>query len=141
MTVPGTMRSAKFSKIVTVDEMRRIEAASDAAGHSYAAMMEQAGHGVARAISRRRKVQGQRILVLVGPGNNGGDGLVAARYLAEAGAQVACYLLKPRDPSADQNYRLIEEQGIGIVLATKDAGWEKLTRLVHKANVIIDARN
>jgi hydroxyethylthiazole kinase-like uncharacterized protein yjeF len=126
-------------KIVTVDEMRRIEAASDAAGHSYVAMMEQAGHGVARAISRRRKVQGQRILVLVGPGNNGGDGLVAARYLAEAGAQVACYLLKPREPSVDQNYRLIQEQGIGIVLATKDTGWEKLTQLVHKANVIIDA--
>lgn len=126
-------------KVVTVSEMRQIEAASDAAGHSYAAMMEQAGHGVAQAITLHRKVKGQRILVLIGPGNNGGDGLVAARYLAEAGAHVACYLLKARDPAADQNYRMIQEQETGIVLATKDERWEKLQQLAQKANVIVDA--
>ena len=98
-------------KIVTVDQMRGIEAAADAAGHSYATMMEQAGRAVAEAIAARRQVRGQRILVLVGPGNNGGDGLVAARFLAETGAQVACYLLKPRDPAKDENLRLAQEQG------------------------------
>ncbi len=37
-------------KIVTVDQMRRIEAAADAQGHSYAAMMERAGSAVARVV-------------------------------------------------------------------------------------------
>ncbi len=126
-------------KVVTVDEMRRIEAASDAAGHSYAAMMEQAGRGTAEAITARREVQGRWILILVGPGNNGGDGLVAAHHLAKAGAHVACYLLKPRDPAADQNLRLVKEQGIGIVLAEEDRGWDKLQRLVQQADITIDA--
>jgi hydroxyethylthiazole kinase-like uncharacterized protein yjeF len=126
-------------KVVTVDEMRRIEAASDAAGHSYAAMMEQAGCGTAEAIAARREVRGRRILILVGPGNNGGDGLVAARHLAKAGAHVACYLLKPRDPAADQNLHLVEEQGISIVFAEGDKRWDKLQRLVQQANIVIDA--
>jgi NAD(P)H-hydrate epimerase len=126
-------------KVVTVEEMRRIEAASDAAGHSYAAMMERAGQSVARAITLRRKIQEQRILVLVGPGNNGGDGLVAARYLAEVGAQVACYLLKPRDPAADQNYRLIQDQGLDIALATRDERRGRLRQMACAADVIVDA--
>src|SRR5512145_222280 len=107
-------------KLVTVDQMRRIEAASDAQGHSYTAMMERAGGAVARVILARLEERsiGQvvnrptrqkidqlpidrlpvdRILVLVGPGNNGGDGLVAARHLHDAGAEVGVYLLKPRE--------------------------------------------
>jgi len=126
-------------KVVTVDEMRCIEAASDAAGHSYAAMMEQAGRAVAEAITARREVRGRRILVLVGPGNNGGDGLVAARYLTEAGARVSCYLLKPRDPAQDKNFRLVQERGLVIVLAGEDERWRRLQRLVREADVVVDA--
>jgi NAD(P)H-hydrate epimerase len=77
--------------------MRRIEAASDAQGHTYAAMMERAGSAVARVIQSCLDVSGQRILVLVGPGNNGGDGLVAARHLHDAAAEIGVFVLKPRD--------------------------------------------
>ena len=126
-------------KIVTVDEMRRIEAASDAAGHSYAAMMEQAGRAVAQAIIARRQVQDRQVVVLVGPGNNGGDGLVAARYLAEAGAGVTCYLLKSRDPTQDKNFYLVQQQGVEVVLADQNGELAKLQRLVSNADVIVDA--
>ena len=126
-------------KVVTVKEMRRIESASNAAGHSYAAMMERAGRAVASATAARREVRGKRILVLVGPGNNGGDGLVAARYLTEAGASVVCYLLKPRDPAEDENWRLVQERGLHIVLAGEDEGWHSLRRLVREADVVVDA--
>jgi NAD(P)H-hydrate epimerase len=126
-------------KIVTVDQMQRIETESDAAGHSYAAMMEQAGRSVAQAITARRKVDGTSILILVGPGNNGGDGLVAARYLAEAGARVTCYLLKPRDPGADENFRLIQEGKPNLVLAGEDEGWHDLQRLAREADILVDA--
>jgi hydroxyethylthiazole kinase-like uncharacterized protein yjeF len=126
-------------KIVTVDEMRRIEAASDAVGHSYAAMMEQAGQAVAQAIIGRRQVQDRQILVLVGPGNNGGDGLVAARYLSEAGTRVTCYLLKPRDPAQDENFNLVQQQKVEIVLADQDGELTRLQHLSSKADVIVNA--
>jgi len=126
-------------KTVTVEEMRRIEAESDAAGHSYAAMMENAGRSVAEAITARRKVEGKSILVLVGPGNNGGDGLVAARYLAEDGAHVMCYMLRARDPAEDENFRLIQDGESDVVLAEEDQGWHDLQRLVREADVVMDA--
>jgi ADP-dependent NAD(P)H-hydrate dehydratase / NAD(P)H-hydrate epimerase len=119
-------------KVVTVDEMRRIEAASDAA------MMERAGRATAGAIVARFDVQEKRILVLVGPGNNGGDGLVAARYLGEAGADVICYLFKLRDPAEDENFYRVQEQRLGIVLANEDEGWQRLQQFVREADVIVD---
>ncbi len=72
-------------KIFTVAEMVAAEKAADASGWSYDQMMETAGKRVAEAIIARYPVQEAAILVLVGPGNNGGDGLVAGRYLAQAG--------------------------------------------------------
>ena len=50
-------------------------------GHDVAQMMETAGKAVADAIIERTSVAGLSVLVLVGPGNNGGNGLVAGRHL------------------------------------------------------------
>ncbi len=126
-------------KVVTVDEMRHIETQSDAGGHSYEAMMEQAGRAVAGAIIARRDVKGRPVLVLVGPGNNGGDGLVAARYLTKAGARVTCYLLRSRDPAEDKNFRLVQEGEMDVLLAEEDGDRDDLRSLARKAVVIIDA--
>lgn len=126
-------------KVVGVEEMRRIEADSDAAGHSYAAMMERAGRAVAKAIMARRDVQDRRALILVGPGNNGGDGLVAARYLSEAGASVTCYLFRGRDPAEDENFQLIQEREARTVLAGEDEDLRVLRRLTREADIIVDA--
>jgi hydroxyethylthiazole kinase-like uncharacterized protein yjeF len=125
-------------RVLTVDEMRQVEAAADETGHSYAEMMERAGHGVAEALMARKDVQEQRILILVGPGNNGGDGLVAARHLAEAGARVACYLLKPRE-EGDVNFRAIRDLEMFTADAVSDQRWRVLQQLVSTADVIIDA--
>ena len=73
--------------VVTVEQMRSAERSADASGLSYEAMMENAGRSVARWLETRG-IAGQRVLVLAGPGNNGGDGLVAARYLHQMGARV-----------------------------------------------------
>jgi hydroxyethylthiazole kinase-like uncharacterized protein yjeF len=125
-------------RILTVEEMRRVEAAADESGHSYDEMMEQAGRGVADAVIAREEVEGHRILVLVGPGNNGGDGLVAARYLAEAGAEVSCYLLKPR-AEEDPNFQAVRKLELFAADATDDQRWRVLRQLVAGADVIIDA--
>ena len=45
-------------------------------------------------------LEGRLIVVLAGPGNNGGDGLVAARHLFDWGAEVTTYLPKPRQTDA-----------------------------------------
>ncbi|HHS97765.1 MAG TPA: NAD(P)H-hydrate dehydratase [Chloroflexi bacterium] len=125
-------------KVVTVEQMRAIEAASDAAGHTYAAMMERAGRAVAEALTGRMDVEGKRVLVLVGPGNNGGDGLVAAHYLAQAGAEVACYLSRARDPQRDVNLRRLQEGSVFTTVASADQGHRVLRRLAAGADVVID---
>src|ERR1700730_19217051 len=85
--------------IVTVDEMRAIEARAEREyGLTSPILMEHAGKSVAEiAEEYMRKQHPEReldALVLVGPGNNGGDGLVAARYLEQWGAQVSTYSWK-----------------------------------------------
>ena len=123
-------------KLVTVEQMKAIEAASDAAGHSYDAMMDRAGAAVAQVIQQRGAVKGKRILVLVGSGNNGGDGLVTARHLCEAGAEVACYLLKPRD---DARVAATREAGAFIGALPDDRGLRVLRRFSLGADVVVDA--
>ena len=69
--------------VVTVEEMHRLEQRAVDAGISIPELMERAGLAV--AVATREELggaAGRRIVVLVGPGNNGGDGLVAARHRA-----------------------------------------------------------
>lgn len=124
-------------KIVTVEEMRRIEQAADASGHSYATMMENAGRAVAEACQQKHLDEG-RVLILIGPGNNGGDGLVAARYLRQAEARVTCYIWKRR-VEGDENFLLVEEQGIPVIWAEEDEGLAALSKLATEVEVIVDA--
>lgn len=125
--------------IVSVAEMKALEAAADAAGHTYARMMELAGQHVARAILKRLTVKGRRALILVGPGNNGGDGLVAARYLAEAGATVTVYLSRARDAGKDEVYRKAVERGLTVVVAANDPECRELRRLTSQCHLLVDA--
>ena len=126
-------------KIFTVAEMMAAEKAADAAGHSYAQMMATAGRRVAEAILERYDVAGRQALILVGPGNNGGDGLVAGRHLAEAGAAVAFYLLKPRDPTTDENLALVEEMQLEVLPADYDQRFRVLRHRLRAADFVVDA--
>lgn len=72
--------------ILTAAQMRAAEDAAIAAGTSAAVLMQRAGAGVADWV--RRLASGHEILLLCGPGNNGGDGYVAARVLRREGLDV-----------------------------------------------------
>ncbi|HFQ94116.1 MAG TPA: NAD(P)H-hydrate dehydratase [Anaerolineae bacterium] len=126
-------------KVFSVAEMVAAEKAADAAGVTYAQMMETAGKAVAEAIMSRRPLAEAKVLVLVGPGNNGGDGLVCGRYLAEAGADVAFYLYKPRDPESDVNYAKILEMGLFTIEAGFDQRYRVLRTRLDITDILVDA--
>jgi hydroxyethylthiazole kinase-like uncharacterized protein yjeF len=125
-------------KLVTVEEMRAIEKQTDAAGITYDQMMERAGRGVAEAVEEWINPDGRSVVVLVGPGNNGGDGLVAGRYLAQRGAHVTFYLYKARE-AKDKNVIQAKELDLPVLLAGDDKEGAKLQELVLSADVIVDA--
>jgi ADP-dependent NAD(P)H-hydrate dehydratase / NAD(P)H-hydrate epimerase len=80
--------------VLSVAEMYRADALAMAEGIGGPALMEAAGWAVARAV--RRRFPPCRVAVLCGPGNNGGDGFVAARFLSRWGYRVRLALLGER---------------------------------------------
>ena len=81
-------------KAVTAAQMRRLEQAAVEAGVSLDELMENAGRAVGDEVAARLvNVPESRIVVLIGPGNNGGDGLVAATRLAQLGAAVEAFVV------------------------------------------------
>ncbi|HEX4206070.1 MAG TPA: NAD(P)H-hydrate dehydratase [Ktedonobacteraceae bacterium] len=82
--------------IVTVDEMREMEAEAERSYHLPShVLMENAGKSAANIfeahVLRHTTMNVLEVLFLIGPGNNGGDGLVMARHLAQAGAHISLY--------------------------------------------------
>jgi ADP-dependent NAD(P)H-hydrate dehydratase / NAD(P)H-hydrate epimerase len=82
--------------LLGIAAMRAADAAAIAAGTPEATLMERAGAAVAAAAEALLPGSG-RVLVLCGPGNNGGDGFVAARHLAARGYAVTVALLGARE--------------------------------------------
>ncbi|KAI7855403.1 YjeF N-terminal domain-containing protein [Circinella umbellata] len=84
------------------------ELMSTAGGFSVDQLMELAGLSVAQAVQKSfDKTQFPNILVCVGPGNNGGDGLVAARHLFHFGYKPTLYY--PKQPNKDLYQRLLTQ--------------------------------
>lgn len=81
-------------ELLSVSEMMRADAFAVAAGVPARQLMESAGKAVADAV--RARWPRRRVVVLAGPGNNGGDGFVAARHLAAEGWDVRVALLGER---------------------------------------------
>lgn len=80
------------SRLLTVEAMRSVDEAAIAGGTPGLSLMHHAGAAVAER-ARAHLPEGGRVLILCGPGNNGGDGFVAARRLAERGVSVDLRLL------------------------------------------------
>lgn len=125
-------------KLVTSDEMRALERAAVEAGVTEAQLMEEAGLAVAQeAWMLLGTLEGRRIVVLVGPGNNGGDGIVAAKHLAEWGAEVIAYL--PRARRDDSMLTDLTERDVAIGRGEEDPGCDQLESLLGNADLVVDA--
>lgn len=83
-------------RLLDVAQMREADRATIAAGTPGLTLMERAGAGLAEIAQAMLPERG-RVMILCGPGNNGGDGFVAGRILADAGHRVELGLLGPRE--------------------------------------------
>lgn len=125
-------------KLVTVAEMRTIEEEADANGLTYSKMMENAGHGLAQEIQvLAYSTDGREILALVGPGNNGGDALVALAHLAADEWRARAYLVR-RDPAGDPLVERLQKAGGEILSAADDSNFERLSAFIGTADVVLD---
>ena len=125
-------------KILNVDQMRQVEEASVAAGVPVSTLMENAGLAVARFCSSvLSPTAGSRVLALVGPGNNGGDALVAAGHLSRWGARVTAYLLSGR-ATADPNLAEAGRRGAKLVSAADDPDGAALQAELDSCALVLD---
>ena len=125
-------------KVVTSDQMRLLERRAVEAGVPEDTLMENAGLAVARSIGHILDgPRGKRVVVLVGPGNNGGDGMVAARYLADWGAVVTLYMTTER--RRDDKFADCRERRVRVVEADEDLEHWQLGSYVSLADLVLDA--
>jgi len=126
-------------KVLTPQQMGEVDAATIAAGIPGIILMENAAQRVVEYIVRRfSPVVEQRIVVVCGKGNNGGDGFVTARHLARWGMRVVVIALQDpagsRDPAA-ANLRRLAEAGVRV----RRFDPATLGRELDRADIAVDA--
>lgn len=133
---------------IGAEEMRGLDRRAQRAGITGEWLMEQAGAAAAAAaralLEATQRPSGATVLMLAGPGNNGGDGHVAARHLAAVGHRVAVVLLatqpRPDTPDAARNWdRLGGRLGIERLHAGSVREVLVLLNGLEKASLVVDA--
>jgi len=131
-------------KILTSAEMRDIDrVAIEEVGIPGPVLMENAGVRIVDVLlSRFPRVDRERVVVVAGRGNNGGDGLVVARHLQNRGGKPKVLLLAPKDDvkgDAALNLTIAEKSGVEVVDASTELCWKKARPSLSRATVIVDA--
>jgi len=104
-------------------------------------LMENAGRGVVEALKDylSKDLRNYQIWIFCGRGNNGGDGLVAARHLLNERSKIKVFLFSnPEELKGDAqlNYQILKKTGQKIIKITKE---EEISTLTGKPDIIIDA--
>ena len=126
--------------MISFKEVKVLDMNTEALGIPTLVLMENAGSAVARE-TLRRGAENKKILVLCGTGNNGGDGLVAARHLSCcASVKVVILGEKVKTHNAITNFnRLPESVEVSKINQNVD-GWEKeIDARIEEADIIVDA--
>lgn len=129
-------------KIATSIEMREFDQRAETEfGLPSIVLMENAGAEISRSIVNiLGSVQNRKICLLAGKGNNGGDGFVAARHLANQGAKVKVFIIKDGDLSKDSatNLDVILLMGLDVLEVSTDRDWDRLSIALTFADCLID---
>ena len=105
-------------------------------------LMEIAGRGVVAVLSRMKDLSSLRVVILCGPGNNGGDGFVIARHLISRGAKVTVFLVADHAKvkgDALINLQILERMGAKLLPLTTQADLERAESVMLHAQVVVDA--
>ena len=141
-------RATASRHAMTAEEMRGADRKAQLMGTPGRWLMEQAGTATAAAVRALLATTGRAgrgpVLVLAGPGNNGGDGFVAARHLARHGLRVAVVLVsgepQPGTPDAARNWEALGGVGgVERIHAAQPRDLQMLGQGIEKASVIVDA--
>lgn len=128
-----------MKKLVSSAEMRRLEQETADLGLPSPALMENAGRVVADGIRARYPADRfRRVLVVVGPGNNGGDGLVSARHLHDFGYQVVVYFAN-RPLADDAKVRLLRQRAVPFYRLADDPTLALFREVLTSSAVVLDA--
>lgn len=124
-------RGPTFDRVVDAAEMRALEAHSPPGVN----LMQNAGQAIAAAVLRRTgSLGGKFVVVLVGPGDNGGDALIASAHLAATGARVTAWASRERPH--DALVTAATSRGVRWRVWTGDPG--PLTQDVRQARCLVD---
>lgn len=105
-----TPDASRIFPVISVDLMRESDAHTIATLVDDEELMDRAGRGIARLCLQLRNITPQGTFAVVcGPGNNGGDGYVAARYLAEQGCDVTVFFTKEPSSASSLHHRQLLE--------------------------------
>jgi len=131
-------------KVVTAGEMRNIDSQTiNEIGIPGIVLMENAGLAVVNVIERDFPLSTFRnVAIFAGKGNNGGDGLVIARYLAHKGYDVTIYLLaEPEKFSGDAltNLKIAQNIGLNIDYILSDEQLNEKKGNILQNDIIVDA--
>lgn len=130
-------------KLVNASEMRELDRrAIQEVGIPSLVLMENAGRSTYQILRREFPALAGEVAVLAGRGNNGGDGFVVARYLANAGQPVVVMLLGQRhDVGGDArvNLDILAHQGVQVVEVTVEADLNPVVHRLAKAGLMVDA--
>ena len=132
---------------ISAEAMTGADLKAQALGVPGETLMEHAGTAVAaaaRALLAHNAREGRPVLILAGPGNNGGDGFVAARRLAGWGVPVIAVLVsvdeRPRTPDAARNWKRLDGlDGVTCIHVGVARDVAILGQGIDRAGIIVDA--
>ena len=130
-------------KVALAKQMHAIDkSAVEEYGLPELSLMESAGHRVFEAVEKFLGDVGKKsICILAGSGNNGGDALVTARYLSNAGARVKIFLLGDKDhrtQSLNVQMRILRGMGVELQQLESDRAWERLQVTLRFSDAVVD---
>ncbi|MDF1536610.1 MAG: NAD(P)H-hydrate dehydratase [bacterium] len=130
-------------KTVSPQQMREIDRLTiEEYGVPSMVLMENAGGALADEIERRFEEKRLTITVIAGPGNNGGDGMVAARHLAERGHEVVVFLAAPKAAfkgDAKAQLRILTRLGLELSVLSSPASFERAFARAGRSDSVIDS--
>ncbi len=131
-------------EILTGEQMRRVDRrAIDELGIPGLQLMEAAGRGVAeRLLAEYPEARASPLLVLCGKGNNGGDGLVAARWIARAGAAPRLFLVgraSELQGDAAASYRAARAEGLEVREVADESDLPEIRGWLARSPIVLDA--